>query len=134
MLQNLFILIAEDDEDDSAIVSKCFKDHPLFLKVEIVKNGKEVIDYLSDDANVKPDVILTDLNMPFVNGLELLKKIYLNQEFKKISSFAYSSSSSSIYQAKCIDLGAKAFLEKPNNYSDFNEIPKKIIDILTQNL
>lgn len=130
-LKNLFILIAEDDEDDCAIVLDCFQRHPLFSKVKILNNGKEMLDYLNDSSNQKPDVILTDLNMSFVNGIELLKEIYHNPELNKISSFAYSTSSSSIYQAKCIDYGAKAFIIKPNELSEFDKLPQKIIEFLT---
>lgn len=50
--------------------------------------------------------------MPIINGLEALKEICKNPELKKISSFAYSTSSNPVYQAKCIDFGAKAFLTK----------------------
>ena len=73
-LRNLHI-IAEDDFDDSEAICESFQKHPLFSKVQIVKNGKELLDYLKNDTNSKPDLILTDLNMPIINGLEVLKEI-----------------------------------------------------------
>lgn len=133
-LRNLHILIAEDDYDDSEVISESFLKHPLFSKVELVKNGKELLDYLNKEENIKPDLILTDLNMPIVNGLEVLKEICHHPEFKKITTFAYSTSSSEIYKIKCIEFGAKAFLIKPSEISKFDEIPEKMIQVLLKNL
>lgn len=133
-LRNLHILIAEDDSDDCEVITESFEKHPLFSKVEIVKNGKELLDYLKNENNPKPDLILTDLNMPVINGLELLKELCNDADLKQITTFAYSTSSSAIYKAKCIDLGAKAFLTKPTEISEFDEIPQKIIQVLLQNL
>lgn len=133
-LRNLHILIAEDDSDDSEVISESFQKHPLFSKVEMVKNGKELLDYLKNEKNPKPDLILTDLNMPIINGLEVLKEICNHPDLKQISTFAYSTASSAIYKAKCIDLGAKAFLTKPTEISEFDEIPQQIIQIAFNNL
>lgn len=132
-LRDLHILIAEDDFDDAEVILESFEKHPLFSKIEIVKNGKELLNYLENSA-VLPDLILTDLNMPIINGLELLKHICQHPEFKKITTFAYSTSSSSIYKAKCIEFGAQAFLTKPTEISGYDEIPQKIIQVLLQNL
>lgn len=133
-LRNLHIIIAEDDFDDSEVILDSFQMHPLFQKVEIVRNGKELLDYLNDAEKPYPDLILTDLNMPIVNGLEVLKEICHNPEFKKIPTFAYSTSSSAIYQTKCMDFGAKAFLTKPTEIEEFQQIPQKIIQVMLQNL
>lgn len=132
-LKNLYILIAEDDFDDSEVISESFQRHPFFSKVEIVKNGRELLDYLNDDEKPKPDLILTDLNMPIINGLEVLKEICRHPELKDITTFAYSTSSSAIYQAKCIEFGAKSFFSKPTDINEYDEIPQKIIDVLMEN-
>lgn len=133
-LRNLHIVIAEDDSDDSEVIVESFLNHPLFSKVETVRNGQELLDYLTNKENVTPDLILTDLNMPIINGLEVLKEICGNPEFNKIATFAYSTSSSEIYKTKCIEFGAKAFLTKPCEINEFDEIPQKIIQVLLQNL
>jgi len=133
-LKNLYVLIAEDDADDGEVISESFHKHPMFSRVKIVRNGKELLDYLNDDEKEKPDLVLTDLNMPIVNGLEVLKAICQNPTLKNIISFAYSTSSNPIYQAKCIDFGARAFLTKPYEIKDFDEIPQKIVQALLQNL
>ena len=133
-LKNLHIVIAEDDFDDSEVIFESFQKHPLFHKIEIVKNGKELLDYLNDDEKENPDLVLTDLNMPIVNGLEVLKEICRHPKLQQIPIFAYSTSSSVVYQTKCMDFGAKAFLIKPTEIEKFYEIPQKIIQVLLQNL
>ena len=85
-LKNLHIVIAEDDFDDSEVIFESFQKHPLFHKIEIVKNGKELLDYLNDDEKENPDLVLTDLNMPIVNGLEVLKEICRTQNGNKSPS------------------------------------------------
>lgn len=126
LLENLHIIIAEDDIDDGEIIEQSFLKHPSFNKISIVKNGKELLDFLKSN-NQKPDVILTDINMPIINGIEALAEISDHEELSKIIAFAYSTSINPIYEAKCLQYGVKAFLIKPFVLEEFDEIPHKII-------
>jgi len=128
-LQNLHIIIAEDDIDDGEIIEQSFLKHPSFDKISIVKNGKELLEFLKT-ANHKPDVILTDINMPIINGLEALAEISNDAELSKITAFAYSTSINPIYESKCLQYGVKAFLIKPFVLEEFDEIPHKIINVI----
>lgn len=122
---NLHILIAEDDNDDCEIILNCFTQHPTFSKITLVRNGKELLDFLKIE-NEKPDVILTDINMPIVNGLEALSEIYSNAELRKIPAFAYSTSINPLYKKKCLQYGVKEFIIKPFIIEEFDKIPKII--------
>ncbi len=124
------ILIAEDDLDDGEIMLDSFARHPHFTSVEWVKNGREMLDFLADPNNSRPDVILTDINMPIMNGIEALERICANPKFSNIPSFVYSSTLNPVYEVRCMNLGTKGFLIKPLNLRDFDEIPVKIADIL----
>lgn len=128
-LKNLHIIIAEDDIDDGEIIIQSFSKHPAFSKISLVKNGKELLEFLKT-GNRKPDVILTDINMPLVNGIEALKKIADDIELSKITAFAYSTSINPLYQKKCFQYGVKAFLIKPFVLEEFDEIPHKIFTII----
>jgi CheY-like chemotaxis protein len=125
----LHILIAEDDIDDAETIFHSFDIHPLFYKVDIVANGKELLDFL-ETLDGKPDVILTDINMPIINGIEALVKINENDMLREIPAFVYSTAINPIYAAQCEALGTKGFLIKPFSLSEFNEIPGKILEIL----
>lgn len=128
-LQNLHIIIAEDDIDDGEIIELSFAKHPAFIKISLVKNGKELLEFLKK-GNEKPDIILTDINMPIINGLEALAEISNDIELSKIITFAYSTSINPIYESKCMQYGVKAFLIKPFVLEEFDKIPHKIMEVV----
>jgi len=127
---NLHIVIAEDDNDDADVIFETFTNNPNFRKVSLVPNGEELLNYLKDDANENPDVILTDINMPIVDGIEALEEILNTNELKNIPCFVYSTSINPSYKEKCDVLGVKAYLIKPYSFEAFNEIPKTILSII----
>lgn len=130
--KHLHIVIAEDDPDDGEIIVESFSKHEAFSKVDWVKNGRELLDFLERSKALKPDVILTDINMPVLNGMEAVQEIRRNQRLHSIPVFVYSSTINPIYETKCRELGTKAFLVKPFNLDDFNEIPRQIIATLIE--
>ncbi|PBJ15981.1 response regulator [Flavobacterium sp. ACN6] len=127
---NLHIIIAEDDIDDADVITETFSKNPSFSKVSLVANGEELLNYLKDSSNENPDVILTDINMPLVDGIEALQEILNNSDLKDIPCFVYSTSINPSYKEKCDDLGVKAYLIKPYTFEAFAEIPKKILSIM----
>jgi len=127
---NLHIVIAEDDMDDADVITETFNNNPSFSKVSLVANGEELLNYLKDTSNENPDVILTDINMPIVDGIEALQQILNTNELKDIPCFVYSTSINPSYKEKCDDLGVKAYLIKPYSFEAFAEIPKTILSII----
>ena len=126
----LHIIIAEDDNDDADVIFETFSQNPNFAKVSLVPNGEELLNYLKDTANENPDVILTDINMPIVDGIEALEEILNTHELKHIPCFVYSTSINPSYKEKCDVLGVKAYLIKPYSFEAFEEIPIKILIII----
>ncbi|MFG4004051.1 response regulator [Flavobacterium aquidurense] len=129
-LHNLHILIAEDDSDDADIISDAFTKNTNFEKVNLVANGEELLNYLKNSSNKIPDVILTDINMPIVDGIEALQEILNTTELKNIPCFVYSTSINPAYKEKCDLLGIKAYLIKPYSIEGFDEIPKSILSMI----
>lgn len=128
---NLHIIIAEDDEDDADVITEIFNKNPDFDKVSLVSNGEELLNYLKNASEI-PDVILTDINMPIIDGIEALQVILNNDALKSIPCFIYSTSINPAYKEKCDLLGVKAYLIKPYSIEGFEEIPKQIIKIIEQ--
>ena len=131
-LNNLHIIIAEDDEDDADVISEIFNKNPDFDKVSLVTNGEELLNYLKNSSNETPDVILTDINMPIIDGIEALQQILNTETLKSIPCFIYSTSINPAYKEKCDLLGIKGYLIKPYSIEGFEEIPKQIIKIIEQ--
>lgn len=127
---NLHIVIAEDDMDDADVITETFTNNPNFSKVSLVANGEELLNYLKNDQNENPDVILTDINMPIIDGIEALQEILSNDKLKNIPCFVYSTSINPSYKEKCDDMGVKAYLIKPYSFEAFAEIPKTILSII----
>lgn len=125
---NLHIVIAEDDMDDADVITETFTNNPSFSKVSLVANGEELLNYLK--ANENPDVILTDINMPIIDGIEALQQILNTNELKDIPCFVYSTSINPSYKEKCDDMGVKAYLIKPYSFEAFAEIPRTILSII----
>jgi len=124
---NLHIIIAEDDYDDADVICESFNKNPDFTKVSLVANGEELLNYLKNSSNEIPDVILTDINMPILDGIEALQEISNNNLLNKIPCFVYSTSINPAYKEKCDLLGVKGYLIKPYSIEEFDEIPMKII-------
>ncbi|HEX8517003.1 MAG TPA: response regulator [Bacteroidia bacterium] len=129
-MTNLNILFAEDDEDDGLILYDSFRQHPSFSNVTWVKNGKELLNALNNPHSEKPDVLLTDINMPLINGIEALEEIFKNKTLNKIPAFVYTSTNNPNYEKKCKELGVKAFLVKPFNLFEMTELPYQILYML----
>lgn len=133
-LSDLTIILAEDDPDDGKFLTSSFLKHPSFARVHLVKNGKELVEYLKNANNKKPDVILTDINMPIMNGIEALEELFNNVQLSSVSVFAYSTTVNPAYEARGKAFGIKEFLIKPFSMMDFDEIPSRIVSRLAQDL
>ncbi|MEO8535237.1 MAG: response regulator [Flavobacterium sp.] len=130
MLNNLHIVIAEDDTDDADVMYETFNKNANFEKVTLVPNGEELLNYLRKSSNQVPDVILTDINMPILDGIEALQQILNDPNLKNIPCFVYSTSINPVYKEKCDVLGVKAYLIKPYSFEAFEEIPKNILSLI----
>jgi len=128
-MKNLHILIAEDDPDDGEIMLEIFSQHGSYTQINLVKNGLELLQYLSQGTEM-PDVILTDINMPIMSGIEALEKLHESDNLSSIPTIVYSSTLNPAYQIKCMNLGTKGFLVKPLQMTDYKKSPVTILEIL----
>lgn len=113
------ILLIEDDELDVISVkrtlSKLAFPHELF----ITYNGKEAIDFLNAKTDAQlPDVILLDLNMPKMNGVEFLQEIRQQLRYKDLKVFVMTTSNETNDRTKTHDLGISGYIIKPMSYTD----------------
>lgn len=129
-VKDLHIIIAEDDPDDGEIIVSSFTKHDAFIRVDLVNNGEELLTFLKAD-HPKPDIILTDINMPIMDGIEALSFICNEPLLNHIPAFVYSTTINPIYQAKCMEIGTRGFLIKPFSLKGFDDIPDKILHLLS---
>lgn len=124
------IIVAEDDEDDLELIQEVLEESGLFDQMDFVKNGEALINFLNDNRENLPTVIITDLNMPVKNGYEVLTDVATSPIFSSIPIIVYTTSINPDCVSKCIELGASDVIIKPFDYADFKELPEKIIKIL----
>lgn len=117
-----YLLLVDDDRDDIALTLLGFRDERFECEVSVARDGKEALDFLlaaCAERRPLPDVILLDLKMPRMDGLELLTRIKSDPRLNAIPVAILTSSGheTDIYEAK--RLGAAGYLRKPSNLRDY---------------
>ncbi|UCE49958.1 MAG: response regulator [Phycisphaerales bacterium] len=120
------ILLVEDDSVDVMTVKRALKDLEVASELVPAGDGEEALAYLADDGNAKPSIILLDLNMPKMNGMEFLKIIKVDDRLKKIPVIVLTTSNSEQDIAESFELGAAGYMVKSVDYKRFTEIIKTI--------
>ena len=126
-IQPMLILYAEDDIDDFGFFCEVAKGFSESITVINTRNGIETIEYL-DNSIVLPELIFLDINMPAMDGKACLKNIKRDPKFRDIPVIIYSTSQNPRDRDQCIQMGAVAFLAKPNNVSEANSILSRFLD------
>jgi len=130
-MKRRFILIAEDDADDRFLMKTALKETGITEDVEYVENGVEVINYLQsineEDGEAEyPKFILLDLNMPKMDGREVLKMMKSNEVYRKIPVIVFSTTKNQMEVKRCYDLGANTYIVKPVSYDTLVATIKEI--------
>jgi CheY-like chemotaxis protein len=124
MPDNLRIIIAEDDEGHALLIRKNLKKSGLSAQYVHLVNGEEVINFFSArqenySTTLNNTILLLDIKMPKVNGLEVLKMMHKNEEWKKIPVYVISTSDNQKDALTCKTLGCQKYIVKPVDYAAF---------------
>jgi CheY-like chemotaxis protein len=126
------ILLVEDDPRDVQLMFAALKKHSLANKVAVVDNGAEALDYLYYRGKFKmravgnPILVLLDLKMPKVSGLQVLKTLKADDRLKIIPVVILSSSRETSDLMECYKHGVNAYVVKPVDFSEFMEAIKQL--------
>ena len=111
-------LLVEDNPDDEALVVRMFKKLPGGPVLHVVRDGEEALEFLLSAAH-PPQLVLLDLKLPKVGGMEVLKRIRAEPRLKRMPVVVLASSSEPKDVAACYDLGANGYIRKPPDLIDF---------------
>lgn len=125
----LYILLADDDEDDRLFFKEAFDEIKIKTKVQTVNDGVELMKYLHTKDIVLPHILFLDLNMPLKSGLECLKEIRETKTLKDLSVAIYSTSGSEEDIEKTFVKGANVYIKKPNDFSTLKRVLSEVISI-----
>jgi CheY-like chemotaxis protein len=120
------ILLAEDDDVDAMTVKRAFRDLHVTNELVRVGNGEEALEYLRDEDSAQPCVILLDLNMPKMNGIEFLRVAKGDPVLKKIPVVVLTTSKEDSDRIESFKLNVAGYIVKPVDYTKFVEAIKLI--------
>ncbi|RKY22955.1 MAG: response regulator [Planctomycetota bacterium] len=126
-MQNLKpVLLVEDDRVDTMTVERAFKDLKVTNQLVHTANGEEALEYLRNRSNKRPCVILLDLNMPKMNGVEFLKIVKADESLMKIPVVVLTTSQEEQDVVESFKFGVAGYIVKPVDYKKFVEAIKII--------
>ena len=126
MKKNLEIMLVEDDTVDVMTVKRALKDINVANHLIVASDGEEALTYLMDERNKRPGIILLDLNMPRMNGIEFLTAAKKNGVLKSIPVVVLTTSREDQDKVDSFDLGVAGYMVKPVDYVQFVEVMKTI--------
>jgi chemotaxis family two-component system response regulator Rcp1 len=131
-MKDIHILLVEDNEGDIVLTKEALSDAKIKNKVSVAKDGDEAIRFvnagLNEDPRLLPDLILLDINLPKVDGKEVLHYLKTNSSLKKIPVVMLTTSSSELDVIDSYDNYANCFITKPVDFHKFFEVVRMIED------
>lgn len=124
------LLIVENDEDEQLFMKEGFDAVGLFNIIAQLKNGDVLLEWLEQNKQNLPDVILSDLNMPGKNGYDIITDIKSNPEYAHIPVIITSTSSTKMTIDKCLTLGAADYLVKPDTFVVYEPFAKQLYQLI----
>lgn len=113
------ILLVEDDEVDVMNVKRAFLKNNIKNTLYVAGNGVEALDMLENAIVPLPRIIILDINMPKMNGIELLRHLRQNEKFKNISVFVMTTSNEDSDKINAYDLNVAGYILKPLSFEKF---------------
>jgi CheY-like chemotaxis protein len=132
MIELKTILMAEDNPRDVELAIEALSEHKIANHVIVVKDGVEVLEYLNCEGQFKdrkkgnPAVLLLDIKMPRMDGIEVLEALRKVDKFKSLPVVILTSSREEPDLKKCYELGVNAYVVKPVKFREFLDAVKHI--------
>lgn len=127
------VLLVEDNEDDIDLTLLSFRNNRIANEVIVARDGVEALDYLlgtgkhaGRDVSIQPAVVFLDINLPKVNGLEVLKRLRNEPRTRRLPIVMLTSSVEERDLVASYDLGVNSYIRKPVDLEQFNEAVKQL--------
>jgi CheY-like chemotaxis protein len=114
----LEIVLAEDDPDDQLLIQDAVDVSGINSNIDIVGNGRVLMNRLLRTDLVRPDLVLLDLNMPEMDGWEVLRSMRMNALTRDIPVVVLTTSTDQRDINLCYEMGANSYISKPNSFDE----------------
>ncbi|HEU5054529.1 MAG TPA: response regulator [Hanamia sp.] len=132
MKKEINILMVEDNEGDIVLTVQALKEAKINNHINVVRDGEAAIQYLNKEGRYlnaeTPDLILLDINLPKINGIEVLEELKDNENLKVIPVVMLTTSDSEKDVFESYKKHANCYITKPVNFENFMEVIQKIKD------
>jgi len=132
-MSNKIILLVEDNPDDEELTIRILKKHHILNDVVVVRDGSEALDYLfgegkyaNRDLNVMPVIVMLDIKLPKVNGLEVLRRIREDKRTKWLPVVILTSSDEERDLIESYKMGANSYVRKPVDFIQFQQAVEQL--------
>lgn len=133
MPESKVILLVEDDPNDVELTLRAFRKSMLGNEIVVVRDGIECLDYLRGtgayadrDAGKLPQVVLLDLNLPVLDGLEVLRRIRADDRLRRLPVVILTSSNEDDDKLTGYGLGANSYVRKPVDFMQFSDAVNRL--------
>jgi two-component system response regulator len=121
------ILLVEDSADDEALTVRALKQYPVANQVVVVRDGAEALDFLHGDrARPLPELVLLDLNLPGIDGLEVLRRIRADERTARLPVVILTGSAEESDLARSYAGGASSYVRKPVDFDEFLDAVRQL--------
>jgi CheY-like chemotaxis protein len=124
------VFLGEDNEADIHLVRRAFRQNALDCDLEVARNGEDALSKLTNPALTPPDLVMLDVNLPRVNGLEVLRAMRRRKDLTDTSVIILTSSDAPRDREEAASLGVRRFIRKASRLDDFLEIGAVVREIL----
>ncbi len=121
MIKKPLFLVVDDDPDDRDLLSLAYSEGSYDCDIVFAESGQQALDVL-EKSMVSPALMLVDINMPGMNGLELLQKLKASERWKVLPIIMLTTANSSKVIDAAYHMGANSYLVKPDNYHKLSKI------------
>ncbi len=113
------ILLVEDNADHAILTQRALKQHKILNTVEVAQDGQGALDRLFDTGKTLPILILLDLKLPKIDGLDVLKRLRASERTHRVPVVILTSSDDERDRAAGYDLGCNSYIRKPVDFDQF---------------
>jgi CheY-like chemotaxis protein len=126
---NKLVYIVDDDPDDRQIILDAFLENRYQGDYAFMESGEQLLEHLQDSTALFPSLIMLDLNMPGVMGLQILQEIRNQKQYSHIPIIVLTTSSLHMDRKLAYEHGTNCFLRKPNTFPDLVSLSDAIIKL-----